>query len=638
MDKTNVDGQKKGKKKKVYQVPAHIVRFYHPDNVATVHHMSFNAETSRLAVLKRLQHGDRSDSYSLVEVWAVGRSRIPVVLKKMFFDAEQHSLLENVAWGSEGRLFSCGHNSSLNEHDIDRNAIKNSVTVGGGVVWCIAMDISRTKVATGSDDGTVSVFAIDGSDLISFGKVVGKCSTRVLSIAWAGDDSSKSRIIAGSIDFITIWNYKKGTCLDKLDVKQGNVAPGETIVWSLAVWGDYLISGDSKGFTSFWSLNQRVNVKSVQSHEADVLTVAADSTGRVYSAGVDPAISYFQLHDDGVEYLDAHKVFQHDVRSVVIGPMDGMMAAGNGPYFAQFRRKFKEKHSSLTFLDLKSNIHVSNSSILFNYHKSLELYEMSMTAEPVKLLAVKSKTSILSSTCNDSFVVYRTADKMCILKRSPDHTSVQKIEHRFDEPVASIDHLILSGNSLLIVCNDTFLIMQLPEGAVRSRIRLTGTVYHWFPISRWIVFIQVGGHVAALDLESLQLIEMQSVGEHVVDSGVSSNYPDSFWLLMANKKMVSYKLSAPMISSSACVGLHNRHINWQGLSMIRSSLLLFSSDFILSLGKNSYTIRNTSNAYQHIVKVADCGKGVVIVELSDKELQSILPAKFDGKSTQSFIK
>lgn len=630
---------KRREKKKKQQVPAHVVRFYHPDNVATVHHMSFNPETSRLAVLKRLQHEDKSSGYSIVEVWAVGRSRIPVVLKRMFVDNEQHSLLENVVWGNESRLFSCGHNSCLNEHDVGRNAIKESVTVGGGVVWCMAVDSSRNNIATGSEDGTVSVFAIEGPESISFGKVVGKCATRVLSIAWTGADSGRSRIIAGSIDFITIWSYRKSTCLDKLDVKQGNVPPGETIIWSLTVWGDYLISGDSKGFTSFWDLKQRVNVKSVQSHEADVLTVTADSTGRVYSAGVDPKISCFKVHDHVVDLVHEHKVNQHDVRSIVVGPENELMSAGNGTYFVQFKRKFDAKKTSLSFLDFHSNIRVAGSSVLFNYHKSLELYELSQTAEPVKLLAVSSKTCILSSAFSDSFVVYRTADKMCILKRSPDYTSVQKIAHTFEEPVLSIDHLLLSGDSLLIVCGDTVWIMQLPEGVVRSPIILSGTVYHCFSIGGGrIVFVQIGGRMTALDLNSLQLIEMQPMENHVVDHGVSRDDTDSFWLLMANKVMLSYKLSAPMISSSASVGLHNRHINWQGMTMIRSSLLLYSSDFILCLGKEKYTLRNTSGAYKHIVKVSECDRAVVIVVIPDQELQTILPAKFDGKSTQSFIK
>lgn len=191
-------------------VQTHVVRFFHPDSIFLVQDMAINHDSSQVAVLKRTHSEDQSDRHSLIEVWRMRGSWTPVVVKRIFVDREQNSLLENVVWGSGDRLFSCGQNSCLNEHDVGNNRIKRSLTVGGGIIWSMACDETKERMALGSEDGSICVFDIgDSSDDISFARNVGKCATRVLSIVWTARGSKRPRIIAGSIDHITIWDVKK---------------------------------------------------------------------------------------------------------------------------------------------------------------------------------------------------------------------------------------------------------------------------------------------------------------------------------------------------------------------------------------------------------------------------------------------
>ena len=70
----------------------------------------------------------------------------------------------------------------------------------------------------------------------------------------------------------------------------------ETIVWSVAITDNFTVmSGDSRGKTSFWNAVTGTLVDSYQTHKADVLTVHISEDQTVaYSSGVDPVIMHFQ--------------------------------------------------------------------------------------------------------------------------------------------------------------------------------------------------------------------------------------------------------------------------------------------------------------------------------------------------------
>ena len=70
----------------------------------------------------------------------------------------------------------------------------------------------------------------------------------------------------------------------------------ETTVWSVTILTDFtIVSGDSRGKTSFWNGKTGTLIDSYQSHKADILTVAANEEENVvYSSGVDPSIVHFQ--------------------------------------------------------------------------------------------------------------------------------------------------------------------------------------------------------------------------------------------------------------------------------------------------------------------------------------------------------
>ena len=70
----------------------------------------------------------------------------------------------------------------------------------------------------------------------------------------------------------------------------------ETIVWSVLMLNDFtVVSGDSRGKTSFWNSRNGTLLDSYQSHKGDILTVTCNQDQTViYASGADPTIVHFQ--------------------------------------------------------------------------------------------------------------------------------------------------------------------------------------------------------------------------------------------------------------------------------------------------------------------------------------------------------
>ena len=66
----------------------------------------------------------------------------------------------------------------------------------------------------------------------------------------------------------------------------------ETLVWCVAITDDFvIISGDSRGLTSFWDGKLGTVIDQVNAHKADVLCLClSEDQKTLYSAGMKPLI------------------------------------------------------------------------------------------------------------------------------------------------------------------------------------------------------------------------------------------------------------------------------------------------------------------------------------------------------------
>ncbi|KAF9427540.1 U3 small nucleolar RNA-associated protein [Podila epigama] len=195
------------------------------------------------------------------------------------------------------RLFSAGLNAIVTEWDLISLKPKASVDSHGGAVWCMATNHANTVLALGCEDGCVRLFDIaDGA--FTFIRSFDKQKTRILSMAWAHDDS---HMFTGSANSnIHKWNVELGRVVDHMTVER---IPGEdTLVWAVKVLPNgNIVSGDSMGHVKFWDGESNTLIQSFISHSADVLCLAVTSDGRtVFSSGVDRKCVQFKFMDQPV--------------------------------------------------------------------------------------------------------------------------------------------------------------------------------------------------------------------------------------------------------------------------------------------------------------------------------------------------
>ena len=125
---------------------------------------------------------------------------------------------------------------------------------------------------------------------------------RILCVSWHSDNV---HVVTGSSDTLRVWNIETGQPTARM-VTGRTEKNKETIVWCVAITSDMtVISGDSRGKTSFWNGHTGTLMDSIQSHKADVLTLTLSADETVaYSTGVDPTLMHFQVTD--IIVLSAH--------------------------------------------------------------------------------------------------------------------------------------------------------------------------------------------------------------------------------------------------------------------------------------------------------------------------------------------
>ena len=146
-------------------------------------------------------------------------------------------------------------------------------------------------LAVGTEEGYVCIFDVV-PDGLNFDKILDKQEGRVLTLDWHVDGF---HIVTGSTDTIRVWNVESGHPVQRMSTGRAEHNL-ETTVWSILMLKDFtVVSGDSRGKTSFWNGQNGTLLDSYQSHKADILCVTTTSDEKVvYASGVDPSIAHFQ--------------------------------------------------------------------------------------------------------------------------------------------------------------------------------------------------------------------------------------------------------------------------------------------------------------------------------------------------------
>ena len=420
------------------------------------------------------------------------------------------------------------------------------------------MDSDHTRLAVGTEDGFVCLFSISEEGL-EYDKVLDRQEGRILCLAWHPDSL---HIVTGSTDTVRVWNIKTGQPTARMVV--GRVEKNkETIVWCVAVTSDMtVISGDSRGKTSFWNGLTGTLSDSIQSHKADVLTVAlSPDESTAYSAGVDPTLMHFQTVSRAggrrkwVKSL--HRVISsHDVRSVVHGG-SCLYSGGLEPYLSV--HSFPSHRTRLRLPPLSSSsvlLARTARSLLLCYPDSLQLWRLGNSSntsgpigavlpldrgEPSKVAEVRLKAGemLVTAAISDcgTFLAFTTTARLRLLRltglEAGETPRLERLTLHSDTP-EDVHHLLLPAGRLMTISPHGLTVFSLTSaGAELDRtlslpeLGLEGAVSRVASTDSTLVMVDTQDTAVTLSLSSFSLLSKLAGYSHTANISALSLSPDS---------------------------------------------------------------------------------------------------------------
>ncbi|KHN84349.1 Cirhin, partial [Toxocara canis] len=178
-------------------------------------------------------------------------------------------------------------------------------------IWCLAT-ISVHSFCAGTDSGAVFFLDFIENQVNVIKTVNIGFGCRVLSLV-----SDGSVLAAGSLDAVHLIDVDSASIRHSLQLPRVEKRK-PTVVWCVVFIERTLASGDSRGCVCFWNCANGALVQTVQTHQADVLSlcVAGDA---LYAAGVDPSIARLNHNKQRTLWRVEHRRVLHknDVRALV---------------------------------------------------------------------------------------------------------------------------------------------------------------------------------------------------------------------------------------------------------------------------------------------------------------------------------
>ncbi|XP_053402678.1 U3 small nucleolar RNA-associated protein 4 homolog [Mercenaria mercenaria] len=561
----------------------HHVRFFEwtPKSIQC---MSYSSPNQKLAL-------SRCDGS--IELWSV---RDGWYQEEVIPGVEDQSI-EDLVWQGT-RLFSAGLDGHIREVDLVRLNIKKSCPSNAGPVWCLTSNSAGTRLAAGTEDGCVVLLDTEYNALEYLSRFDSQ-ESRILCISW---HSGEDVIVTGGIDNIRVWSVSSGKAMQRLTVARTDKNK-ETVIWSVICLSDMtIVSGDSRGKTSFWNGKQGTLIKLatispkisfIVNSNMDYIHISRRHTLRQLVSSyrlefVSLTIAALgNLLRDWIGTL-VHNQHTHDVRavqiinkSIVTGGVDtnliqfSLTAVGSEGGHRQ--KSHENKWKRISAVPQKSLVKVARdvNIILLQYTYHIEVWRLGFTdktgangdiltlrSNPIKLIQLKTKGGAPVFCCGIShdatLMAYSDCETVRLyninlenLKSIQPSVSMKRILQADDIPPDGAHCLCFTSDKTRLVTvtsSSCVQICSIQHGKV--------SVEHTFPelsdnihlldVSRDDTLTAVADHdcnVHVYSLESLQHVCSVPRQNHQVSA--LSFSPDSKMLVMAytNQKIFEFDIS-----------------------------------------------------------------------------------------------
>lgn len=131
-----------------------------------------------------------------------------------------------------------------------------------------------------------------------------------------------------------VWSVESGGAVRRMRVARSETQR-ETLVWAIAVMRDLtVVTGDSRGYVTWWDGHAGEQLESRRSHMAAVLALAiSPAEDAIWAAGVDPVLTCYEpvtVKEGTTRWVRGcvKRPHDHDVRCLVLDSKGGRVFSG----------------------------------------------------------------------------------------------------------------------------------------------------------------------------------------------------------------------------------------------------------------------------------------------------------------------
>jgi len=234
-------------------------------------------------------------------------------------------------------VLAAGLDSYITLLSLKDNSIITTFISGGGSIW----DVSKAPdhffdsevIAVACEDGSIKIYEITLNDFnlhSLFITLLGP-KTRVVCLTWGNEENDEIVIWGATYDGkIFCWNIPKEPSTHKI-ISHKSISLDKGFVWSMAINGNQLITGDSLGRLTIWDTITLTQIQRIHKHQFDIMSIVLNEEGNIlFSAGVDNMVSMYTLDKKKKKwkYFGFRREHTHDIHCLSISNSIGILISG----------------------------------------------------------------------------------------------------------------------------------------------------------------------------------------------------------------------------------------------------------------------------------------------------------------------
>lgn len=471
------------------------------------------------------QHTDNRDLQQPLTTIVVYRMNVNAV-PKVIFTIIEHEELTGIVWISAKLILTVSKQQTINMYSIKVGSKVLSIITDYGPILCMNYIARESLLFTGTEYGYIATYRVEPSSIEPVDKMVKtngpinslglkihskKKAKRVKSggitpppskkhklkdTNSSGNETSDESEDEEPIDNLDVdiygacrseviaWDYHKKTIVDTIHVSEDSNC---NVLSLLVLRNGNVVTGDSNGMVSIFDQHTYTCRQSTKFLQHGVLSLAKDSRSHhILASGEDPAIVVLKLDKsqrDNYIIFEKIELHTHDVNTITYIKENEFITGGNDGLIGFYKIKRADRliiQKFATLPNYSNNVKFCGDEIMTQYDRELVIwkiprnetvpdsddYQEKPKLNPVKLLLLKSRTFIHSSTFNERWICYSTKKDLHIFSRSRKDLVSYRPEKKL--PDCTLTELCFGGDYLAACAQGKLFLIELKEQQMKN--------------------------------------------------------------------------------------------------------------------------------------------------------------------------